>query len=716
MEFNRGHANESLEPQQISGKRGARASGGGGDLRIFNLVPAVATGKLKLVLRGGELMWPGLPGGALTGARDGVSKLLASSCGFMGAIGSKIKTFIEPLPPEEEKTDSDGDARQKQELRSRRILLHLLARTDRFSEVLAIAEATTTREEAVWAVQELVAQKPHGMDQYLVYLGKGDSYATIPAISALFNEKFFDHMLPLFSTRLRNGDFLRLISEGTVNPFSVLDLLGVLETYGVEVDAVSYFEQIWNLISNYPQEQHDLLAEILGDTSPGGFRYDPEKNKVPAAVKLRAVELLQEQKPPGYLRSLWYGSRCEDDLTSWTATVTLIDHWQTESGKVPFEMEPFSMLETALLFYLCQISASFGWGGPTGVTELHEQLCKDQEEVQTLPTGSARRAGLQDRIERVEQQVAKITQCRVESLQPLVDTITRYMNLPHARLVSDTTDAYAAYMLGFGTVLLSRRVLLDDRPLCEDFMASVLHELLHMEQDVLIIRMIADDLDLKYGQHARLLKSLFEQYHAIMGYAPDSIFLLEVLRRRADRHLTSAERIRAERLADAAVDFSYSAAEIQHISERLERMGASYFLLKDGSYDEYLLECLRDEQGLSSLFQHGHVPGILLEEIRSCREDVKEIVGGAYGAAYKNSDPIELAQEMLASEPDTGLLNIVERLKTVLLQVLNEEWSSLARRNSDLRRAGYHEREAYEISDRVEVIVKAIRKGWYADS
>ena len=50
----------------------------------------------------------------------------------------------------------------------------------------------------------------------------------------------------------------------------------------------------------------------------------------------------------------------------------------------------------------------------------------------------------------------------------------------------------------------------------------------------------------------------------------------------------------------------------------------------------------------------------------------------------------------------------------MIMQVLNEEWRSLDRRNSDLRRAGYHEAEAYEISDRVEVIVKGIRQGWYA--
>lgn len=657
-------------------------------------------------------MWAG----GLSGARNGVSRLFTSSCDLVGALGSKLKNLIEQ-PSEEEAEASDHEAREKQELRSRRIHLHLLARAERYSEVVDIALVTDTKEEAVWAVEELVAQKPPELRDLLIFLGKSDCYATIPAITALFNENFFDDMLVLFTGRLSNGDFLRLIKDGVVNPFSVLDLLGVLGNYGIQVNELSYFEQIWDSLGDYPSEQDDLLAEILGDTSPGGFRYDPEKNKVPATIKLRAVELLIEHKPPGYLRSLWYASRAEDEVTSWTATVALIDHWQTTEGKVPDQMEPFAMLETSLLFYLCQLSASFQWGGPAGVSELHQQMVKDQEEISRLDEGTPRWKGLFDRIERSEEQIAKITEARVEGLQPLVDTITRYMNLPHARLISDTSDtSYAAYLLGFGTVMLSRRVLLDDRPLCEDFMASLLHELLHMEQDCLLIRMIADDLDLKFGQHAKLLKSLFEQYHNIMGYVPDSIFLLEVLRRRADRYLTEEERRRAERLADAAVNFSLSTPEMHHITERLRRIESSYFLLKDGQYDEHLLDCLRDDKGLSSLFQHGHVPGVLIEEIRSCRSDVKIIVSTAYGAAYKNADPIELAQEMLASEPDSRLLQIVERLKTVLLQVLNEEWASLARRNSDLRRAGYHESEAYEISDRVEVIVKGIRKGWYAAS
>jgi hypothetical protein len=51
-------------------------------------------------------------------------------------------------------------------------------------------------------------------------------------------------------------------------------------------------------------------------------------------------------------------------------------------------------------------------------------------------------------------------------------------------------------------------------------------------------------------------------------------------------------------------------------------------------------------------------------------------------------------------------------MKALLLQVLSEEDRRLQKQLSEIRRAGYHEAEAYTISDRVEVIVKALRKGW----
>jgi hypothetical protein len=59
------------------------------------------------------------------------------------------------------------------------------------------------------------------------------------------------------------------------------------------------------------------------------------------------------------------------------------------------------------------------------------------------------------------------------------------------------------------------------------------------------------------------------------------------------------------------------------------------------------------------------------------------------------------------------LMWVVERLKHLLAEVLEEEQKILRSRLTDIRREGYHEEEAYVISDRAEVIVKALRQGWY---
>jgi hypothetical protein len=67
---------------------------------------------------------------------------------------------------------------------------------------------------------------------------------------------------------------------------------------------------------------------------------------------------------------------------------------------------------------------------------------------------------------------------------------------------------------------------------------------------------------------------------------------------------------------------------------------------------------------------------------------------------------------MYRSEHREMIAPIVARLKALLIQVLAEEHRRLTKKLSEIRRAGYHEAEAYTISDRVEVIVKALRKGW----
>ncbi|MBX9685293.1 MAG: hypothetical protein K2X27_01250, partial [Candidatus Obscuribacterales bacterium] len=311
------------------------------------------------------------------------------------------------------------------------------------------------------------------------------------------------------------------------------------------------------------------------------------------------------------------------------------------------------------------------------------------------------------------------TDQRLNALQPIVDAVTNSLGLPHAKIRStDVPGVAAAYLVGTGTVEFSKNTLLDDKPLTEEFMSSMLHELGHMEQDVLIIKLIADQIGLKFGQHGAKLKELFQHYSNAIGYAPDSIFLLEVLRLRRDRPLSPAEKSRAERLMQAAYENIPASQRAAKIGERMERLEESIINIDAGSYDLHLLDCLRNERSLQALFENGYVPGVMIDEMRNCRSRLEELqlALSSQGGERKKRKPVDsitFAQELMLNEQKDDLMPIVERFRIVVSHMLSEEHRRLDKQLSEIRRAGYHEAEAYTISDRVEVIVKALRKGWY---
>jgi hypothetical protein len=242
-------------------------------------------------------------------------------------------------------------------------------------------------------------------------------------------------------------------------------------------------------------------------------------------------------------------------------------------------------------------------------------------------------------------------------------------------------------------------------------MSTLLHEIGHMEQDVLVIRMIADDIGLKFGQHAELLYPLYERYAAGIGYAPQSMFLLAVLRLRADRPLTQAQRQRAMRLHQAAYQAKMNHEELRVVKKRFARLSESYDELDDGKHDGQLLGCLGNTKAIAGWFSQGAVPAVLLYEIENCKQDLSHLFSSVSNSAPPR-DIVNWAQKAFQSDLRRQILPIVQRLRTLLMQVLSEECQRLDKQMSELRRAGYHEAEAYTISDRVEVIVKALRKNW----
>jgi len=638
-----------------------------------------------------------------------VSQLIESS---LAGFGHKLRRF---LGAPDASGMLDPETVQTRALQSQRIRLRLLARQGHLDEVSRVATTTDNEEIATVAVLEILNAdiEPAAQNELLVNLARSVSRAAVPSTVVLFNQRQIELAQAIFLERLDNGELAHMIRCGKAKLMSVLDILGALDAARGTSYSNQYFEPLFRSLSDNPRQQHLILAEILGDPRPEGFRCSYERNMISQDVKLHAIALLQHAPIAIIDRALSYAAKDDDELIAHNSIWSLMHLWRSQHGKIPQGLEPFPMLDINLLLQLCQISTAFQWQDASGADEVFRRFgaCIEQLE-QTEPT-SCDHTHLVKQAEQLQNDIVSITECRINSLQPLVDRITAALGVPNAKLgVSDDEALCAAYLVGTGCVEINRRILLEDKPLSEELMSSLLHEIGHMEQDVLVIRMIADDLNLKFGQHSQLLLPLYERYAAGIGYAPMSMFLLAVLRLRDDRPLTPAQRQRAMRLLEAAHQTKVGHEQAKLLQKRLEHLSLSEQALAQGAYDSQLLTCLRSENSLASLFNRGEVPAILLYEIQNCRQDIERIVIPFAGDSKRHRDSVSLAQQLYHSEHHHLVAPIVERMKTLLLQVLSEEDRRLQKQLSEIRRAGYHEAEAYTISDRVEVIVKALRKGW----
>ena len=598
----------------------------------------------------------------------------------------------------------------------------MLSNETELPTIRQIAETTEDPELASYAVSYLLEHQEELMLPQVKHLALSNSHACLPALISLFNNGEAEFAQQLLMQRLASGDYFNLIREQKARPLLLLDVLGAVDEFCHSQLCLQYFPQVWHCLAERPEDQEKLLAEILGDLNPGGLRYSPDANMIPQAVKIQALQLLHAIHPASYERTLWYASRADDDTVAYTATMACTDYWQSE-GQIPEHLEPFPMLNLNLLFHLSKLASTFQWKGPAGVMDIYTQWNIEMEELGQIDQKQdiQRYCFLKQKTETDRKLLVEITAKRLNALQPIVDTVTNSLGLPHAKIRStDVPGVAAAYLVGTGTVEFSKTTLLDDKPLTEEFMSSMLHELGHMEQDVLIIKMIADMIGLQFGQHGAKLKVLFQHYSDAIGYAPDSIFLLEVLRLRKDRPLSAEERQRAERLLNAAYDNVVASQDGKRIADRIERLEESVAAIESGSYDLHLLDCLRDEHSLRPLFESGFVPSVLIDEIRNCKARINEFILSrpvlAGSGRRGKSDSIAVAQELLSSGSegeDSPLMMVIERFRIVISHMLAEEQRRLDKQLSEVRRSGYHEAEAYTISDRVEVIVKALRKGWY---
>jgi hypothetical protein len=443
-----------------------------------------------------------------------------ASASVFGGIGNKLFGSSSP----QQNVSLAPEIVAKRALQSQLIRLRVLAHERKFEEILRIVETTDDFAIASAAVAEIV-QAPEDVDRILMLdqLACGRSKGCLRAIVALINLREFKLALLRFTGLLNTGQLQDMIASGTVKLFSVLDIMGffdqALETNSA-LERLEWFVQS----AGGPEQQLLVLAEILGDAEPGGYRYIHDPNGIPAPVKLKAVELLQNFTPAQSARALWYASREDDDTVSYNATVALIKYW-TDKGLVPEGIEPFPMLDISLLFYLSQMASSFRWPESAHAQPILDEYTSITVQLESLAPNDPSATKLQSRLDDVTRKLVRITDERINSLQPLVDKIVQQLNLPYAQVrVSERDGGCAAYVIGAGRIEINRKILLQDKLLSEELMSALLHEIGHMTQDVLVIRMIADDLGIIFGQHGKHLTALWEQYSKELVTRPNICF------------------------------------------------------------------------------------------------------------------------------------------------------------------------------------------------
>jgi hypothetical protein len=628
-------------------------------------------------------------------------------------------------------------ARAKQ---SDKILVRVLAKQERFEEIMRLAESTQHEEIARLAMVRLMYSEKDNVD-LIEHLARGDSKATSAALFGLLNTGYVDLARQIFVERMADGSLCAMVQAGLTRAFTLLAFAGRLDSKTNLNYSRAYFDPIFASVSGNPTELLRFLGEVLGDPDPlGGRSVASPSELIPQEIKMMVISLLSVCEPAARERCLCYAAADTDLVVARLATNLLIEYWGSPEGTVPANIVPFALLNMSLLFHLCSMSAAFHWPVPVDFAFFEGELAKLQQERDTLDSRyhELRAKAIELEIEGLANQVNGIIERRLRSLQGMVNDMCAILTVPNPQLEIGQGSFMAAYVTGRGRIKVTSKLFLDDAPLSIDLMSTLLHEIGHMEQDMLIIRLIADDLGLVFGQHSKLLRPLMERYADAVGYAPEPMFLLAVLRLRNDQPLTPTERHRAARL----IDSSYQTESGHHTGKlmeaRMEYLQKSQDMLLSGTCDEQVLSCLADRRSIESIFRQGQIPAVVLDEIAECQAEFVEVMHNYLTAKYEDVvfvrpsatrnnaavmpmalvggrryNLIELAGRVLREFSLDGLIWIVERLKHLLVEVLNEEQEILQTRLVEIRREGYHEEEAYIISDRAEVIIRALRQDWY---
>jgi hypothetical protein len=139
-------------------------------------------------------------------------------------------------------------------------------------------------------------------------------------------------------------------------------------------------------------------------------------------------------------------------------------------------------------------------------------------------------------------------------------------------------------------------------------------------------------------------------------------------------------------------------------------------MLEEGELDGQLFSTLRDISQLEGMFNAGRIPEVLVYELQNCKFELEQVVQPFATDPKLARDPVALAELIYTTEFASYVKPIAVKIRKVLMETLEEELHALDRIEARIVRNGYHEDEAYTVSDRVEVIVRSILKGWYASA
>ncbi len=423
--------------------------------------------------------------------------LLARSC-HGRVYHAANKSSIQPLLSRSSSQSSSQNPDQKPSIKDR---IHELACTNDFDALLEIALSASDEEIASLAVMELSTEANSQCSAMLQELARGSSAAAILAVVALFKLGHVTEAVTIFQSRMVSGDLLFLVKNGKESAFHALNILGCMDD-DKGTQSLCRFSNILRGLNE--SERIHFLSRILGDPRPNGPRYEPAPNRIVPAVKLKAIDILLSNFIESEVqRPLLYAARDRDEEVSRKASEALLQIWRRQQPQ------------------------NFRCGSPVQDFNFIVRAC--------LLARSADR--------NIDAETTSI-----EEVRKFADEICATLDLPKAQLsVSECNDRDGAYYPGRGVIEISQALLSKSAAMTDELTSTVLHEIQHLEQDVLVLKAMASHFQLTEDEK-REFKCVSDReldfwraYSAWAGQTPELTFVQMMLNAACDQSPLSDE-------------------------------------------------------------------------------------------------------------------------------------------------------------------------------